>query len=149
MVNSKIRFGKIVLIALCLILVYTCAGRSFLGHGISADTIIGTVTQTDFPQLDENADLDAFSPPEDAVQYKNVIVTVSLNRNNVDNGCLEILSSDSLVFHKYKNVDVDTATAMNMVDTSYYELSSRMYLDFYNTNQYQSIPKSFDFIIMR
>lgn len=137
MATAKTKMQRMFVVLLCVILAYTCAGHSFLGPGISAETAIGTITATDMADFNENIDLNAISPPANAVQYKNVVVTISLNQANIDSATLEILSFSPSKFHKYTNVDISVNYAMNMVDTSVYQNSNRIYLDFYNSGELQ------------
>ena len=83
MATAKIKIRKTLLILLCMILAYTCAGHSFLGPGLSqAATTLGTITATDVASpIGGQAE-----PMVDATAYKvsNVLVRITIRHNDVN-----------------------------------------------------------------
>ncbi len=101
MVTAKTKIRKTLLILLCMILVYSCAGHSFLGPGISqAATTLGTITATDVVSpIGGQAE-----PMADATAYKvnNVLMRVALKTNDFTYADFQVNGTTAPILHKYK-----------------------------------------------
>ncbi len=104
MATAKTKIRKTFLVLLCMILVYTLAGHSFLGPGISsAATTIGTITATDtVSPIGGQVETMATS----ATQVKNVLVRVTMNRSDIRSAVAEVYGTNTAKLHKYDKVDI-------------------------------------------
>ncbi len=102
--NGKIIWRKIVIFTVCILIVLGTVFHYSMALGLDAvgSSVLPTVTSTDFvvsPDLmDSDTEITAISPPESAVQYKNVVLALTMNRSDVDTARLRISSSTSLDF---------------------------------------------------
>lgn len=104
MATVKTKIRKILLVLLCMILVYTSAGHSFLGPGISqAATTLGTITATDIVSpIGGQAEPMATA----ATQVRNVLTRLIVNRDDVWRVEGIITRSGTAQLHKYSSVDL-------------------------------------------
>lgn len=104
MATAKTKIRKTFLVLLCMILVYSCAGHSFLGPGISqAITTLGTITATDVVSpIGGQAEPMGTS----ASQVKNVLVRVTMNRPDIRSAVAEVYGINTAKLHKYNRVDI-------------------------------------------